>query len=383
MKKKDYHEKLIRYYEFQLGKMPNRAAFKQALKSTFSVEDLKVFFLLPFFGMQTEEKFRKKAARIGLEPDELIDSARRLIPAGVIDSYVDEKKGRMFGRAPFIALLEFQVRMQEDSPMRQVCAEVMNAYVEGTVDVIPTKTPYYRVLPVQATITGQSGGRQIPIGAVIPDKRGVLPIDVLSEMIKKEPLIVVADCYCRSTKKLLGEDCGHPLETCFYFNELALVKLEAGDYARKVTYEEAMKILWECEQAGLVHNVDNCEGQIATLCNCCMCSCAVMRSIERGQTNMGAPSRYTTNLIEDNCTLCGICVETCPVHALAIDDDRLSIDLHKCIGCGHCVSACPEAALHMQLREKQPRIMANNAALMGKITREAMIGLARKKILGK
>ena len=107
MKKKDYHEKLIRYYEFQLGKMPNRAAFKQALKSTFSVEDLKVFFLLPFVGMQTEEKFRKKAARIGLEPDKLIDSARRLIPAGVIDSYVDEKKGRMFGRAPFIALLEF------------------------------------------------------------------------------------------------------------------------------------------------------------------------------------------------------------------------------------------------------------------------------------
>lgn len=383
MKKKDYHEKLIRYYEFQLGKMPNRAAFKQALKSTFTVEDLKVFFLLPFFGMQTEEKFRKKAARIGLEPDELIDSARRLIPAGVIDSYVDEKKGRMFGRAPFIALLEFQVRLQEDSPMRQVCAEVMNAFVEGTVDVIPTKTPYYRVLPVQATITGQSGGRQIPIGAVIPDKRGVLPIDVLSEMIKKEPLIVVADCYCRSTKKLLGEDCGHPLETCFYFNELALVKLEAGDYARKVTYEEAMKILWECEQAGLVHNVDNCEGQIATLCNCCMCSCAVMRSIERGQTNMGAPSRYATNLIEENCTLCGICVETCPVHALAIDDDRLSIDLQKCIGCGHCVSACPEAALHMLLREKQPRIMADNAALMGKITREAMIGLARKKILGK
>lgn len=383
MKKKDYHEKLIRYYEFQLGKMPNRAAFKQALKSTFSVEDLKVFFLLPFFGMQTEEKFRKKAARIELEPDKLIDSARRLIPAGVIDSYVDEKKGRMFGRAPFIALLEFQVRMQEDSPMRQVCAEVMNAYVEGTVDVIPTKTPYYRVLPVQATITGQSGGRQIPIGAVIPDKRGVLPIDVLSEMIKKEPLIVVADCYCRSTKKLLGEDCGHPLETCFYFNELALVKLEAGDYARKVTYEEAMKILWECEQAGLVHNVDNCEGQIATLCNCCMCSCAVMRSIERGQTNMGAPSRYITNLIEENCTLCGICVETCPVHALAIDDDRLLIDLQKCIGCGHCVSACPEAALHMLLREKQPHIMADNAALMGKITREAMIGLARKKILGK
>ena len=302
MAKKDYHEDLVRYYEFQLGSMPNREGFKQALQNTFTDDQLKVFFLLPFFGMQTEEKFCKKASKIGLSPDELVEKARSLIPHGVIDSYVDDEKGRMFGRAPFIALVEFQVRLQEDSPMRQASADLMNAYIEGAVDVIPTKTPYYRVLPVQATITGKSGGSEIPVNTVVPDDREVLPIDILSEMIKKEPLIVVADCYCRATKKLLGEDCGHPLETCFYFNDLAKVKLEAGGYARQIDYDEAMEILWECERQGLVHNVDNCEGKITTLCNCCTCSCAVMRAVERGQTNVGGPSRYTSSLIKDRCT---------------------------------------------------------------------------------
>ena len=376
---KDPYESLVGFYEFQLGDLPDREALKDALRATLSEQDLQVFFLLPFFGLIGEEKLEKKAARAGLAPDELRRIARRLIPQGVVDSYVGPA-GRVYGRAPFIALLEFQVRLQEDSPMRAVCTRIMNAMIEGAVRVIPTRTPYYRVLPVEATITRTEQTRTVPVNVTVPDPREVLPIDVISEMIRDEAPIVVADCYCRATKSLVGEACEHPLETCFYFNELALVKLEAG-YARRVSYDQAMAILRECEGAGLVHNVSNCEGQIQTLCNCCACSCAVMKAVVRGQTNVGAPSRYRSVLAEGRCTLCGACSEICPTGAVSLAGGSLRLEAGRCIGCGLCVSRCPEQALHMTLRDRPPKIYPNNDALFRRINLEAMLGLAVRKVL--
>lgn len=383
MKEKDLYEDLIRFYEFQLGKLPNRQEFKEALQTTFTKEELRVFFLLPFFGMTPIEKLERKAAKIGISKEELHQIVKRLAPQGIIDSYVSPS-GRLCGRAPFIALLEFQVRLQEDSPMRAVCVKIMNAFIEGAIEAVPTRTPYYRVLPVEATLTGATEQREVAVNTVVPDPRQVLPIDVVSEMIKDEPLIVVADCYCRSTKRALGEDCGHPLETCFYFNELGMIKLETG-YARRVDYDEAMRILRDCEEKGLVHNVSNCEGKIQTLCNCCACSCAVMKAIARGQGNVGGPSRFVVAFDESRCTICGECVEcieACNLHNFSIVDHKLVINFENCIGCGQCVSHCPQGALHMVPREKQPKIYRDNDALFRRINMEAMVGLALRKLRG-
>jgi len=375
MAEKNQYEDLVRFYEFQLGKMPHRSEFISALQSTFSKRDLQIFFLLPFLGMIPQEKFEKKAARVGIPAEELHTAVKRLAPEGMIDTYV-APEGRVYGRSPVIALLEFQVRLKEDSPMRAVCAKVMDAFIEGAVDVIPTKTPYYRVLPVESTLIGTE--KDIPVNKAVPDPREVLPIDIVSEMVKKEKIIVVADCYCRSTKKLLGEDCGHPLETCFYFNELALVKLETK-YARQIDADEAIHILHECEKAGLVHNVSNCEGKIQTLCNCCPCSCAVLKGVVRGQKNVGAPSRYHSILVEEKCTLCNKCVEVCPMGVFSIAGEKLVLQADRCIGCGHCVSVCPDEALYMTKRDKYPKIYSDNDALFRKINAEAFVGLALKK----
>jgi len=217
---------------------------------------------------------------------------------------------------------------------------------------------------------------------VVPDPRQVLPLDVISEMIKKEPLIVVADCYCRATKNLLGEGCGHPLQTCFYFNELAQVKLESG-YARQIGYDEAMGILRDCEKAGLVHNVSNCEGKIQTLCNCCPCSCGVLKGVNRGQKNVAAPSRFQSALLADRCTLCGDCVQVCPTGVFALANGKLELKSEKCLGCGQCVAACNAGALYLALRDKAPKIYPDNDALFRRINMEAMVGLAVRKITGR
>jgi len=378
MAKKDLYEDLIRYYEFQIGKFPRRAKFKDALKDTFPIKDLQIFFQLPYLGFMSEKKFQRKVEKIGITEYELESALQRMIPKGLVDKF---QKIDVWGyeRAPVIVVLEMAVREPEDSKFRQITAEVMNDLIEGAAETIPTKTPYYRVLPVEPVIVEDSRSTKISVNTEIPDPRQVLPLDTISEMIKGAELIAVSNCYCRSAKKVIGEGCDHPLETCFYFDELAQMKLQT-DYARELTYEEAMKILYECETHGLVHNVSNCEGKIQTLCNCCECSCAVIKAWNRGLNNTMAPSRFIASIDHDKCTLKKDCIAACPVSALSIQNGKLSLNPTACIGCGLCVAACPDHALKLTLREKQPKIYKDNDALYRHIYAESAIGLLGRSL---
>ena len=378
MAQKDLFEELMRYYEFQIGKMPRRERFLSGLKEVFSKEDLQIFFQLPFLGFLNEEKYMKKLLKLNFSQENFDDAMSRLIPKGLVDKF---QKNGVWGyeRAPVIVVLEMTVRETEDSAFRQVAADVMNDLIEGAAETIPTKTPYYRVLAAEPTLKSNFNPKVIKVNADIPDPRQVLPLDEVSEMIKQVDLIAISNCYCRSAKEILGEGCGHSLETCFYFDELAQMKLQT-DYARELTYDEAMEILYECEKEGLVHNVSNCEGQIQTLCNCCDCSCAVLKAWNRGMRNTTAPSRFIVALDTTKCTLQGDCVKICPVGALSISNKTLDTDLEKCIGCGLCVTACPAGALRMELRQDPPHIFKDNDRLYRNIYAESALGLIGKKL---
>ena len=49
--------------------------------------------------------------------------------------------------------------------------------------------------------------------------------------------------------------------------------------------------------------------------------------------------------VSGKCKLCGICVDACPPKAMAIRNDRLTIDYHSCIRCFCCRELCPDGAL--------------------------------------
>lgn len=382
MASKDLYEELLKFYEFMLGKLPNRDAFKAAIQSAIHEEDLKVFFLLPFLGQLTLPKLEKKALRAGLSAEELQTAIRRLIPEGLITTYHKDGE-QVYERGSILTLTELQVRKMEEAgqanaAIRLEAARFMDLMIEGGAANVPTKTPYYRVLPVEQTITGQDPLREVAVDMEIPDPRAILPIDIVSEMIKKQPLMAVAECYCRKAKQILGKGCEHPLETCFYFNELAELQLNAGR-ARKVSYEEALTILKNCSDLGLVHNVSNSQGDIHSLCNCCACSCGVLKSILRGETNAGRASRFVVAYDETNCAQCGICADYCPTGALSFKDGRLSLQAEKCIGCGLCVAHCPQNAVKMVPREKNPKIPATVSEMFGKMNREAILGMVTQK----
>ncbi|MFL7812532.1 MAG: 4Fe-4S binding protein [Anaerolineales bacterium] len=378
MANKDLYEDLIRYYEFQIGVMPRRQQFKDSLRETFPESDLEIFFQLPYLGFISEAKFLKKLAKQGISESNFQEALTRLIPRGLVDKF---QKNDVWGyeRAPVIVVLEMAVREREDSPFRAITAAVMDDLIEGAAEVIPTRTPYYRVLPVENTVQPTPGSRSIPVHEDIDIPTQTLPLDVISEMIKGAKLIAVSNCYCRSAKQVVGDPCDHPLETCFYFDELAQMKLQT-DYARELTYEEAMEILYDCEAAGLVHNVSNCEGQIQTLCNCCECSCAVIKAWTRGLRNTTSPSRYLVQLDPARCTLEMDCLDACPVGALQVVGEYLMIHEEVCLGCGLCVPACSKGALSLALREDPPKIYKDNDSLFRKIYAESALGLIGRKL---
>jgi len=51
------------------------------------------------------------------------------------------------------------------------------------------------------------------------------------------------------------------------------------------------------------------------------------------------------------CDLCGTCVGVCPVDALIIGRNELSVSSDICINCSLCVYVCPVDALSDEIHE--------------------------------
>jgi len=68
---------------------------------------------------------------------------------------------------------------------------------------------------------------------------------------------------------------------------------------------------------------------------------------------------------EEMCTACGICVEECPVNAIALTDRTAHIDEDKCIRCGHCHDVCPEEAVRHDSERIPQEVEANLARTRG------------------
>ncbi len=190
--------------------------------------------------------------------------------------------------------------------------------------------------------------RVIPVNQGVEGKSQVLPYEHVAKMIEEAKTIAVTKCTCRLT----AHKCDHPLEVCMQFNRGAEYAIKRGT-GRKVSKEEARKILDECEAAGLVHLSDNKAGIGHVICNCCGCCCQVMVPIlKSGHRSLLSPSRYRVFMNEVECNLCGNCVERCHVGAFTLTGEggsrKLVFEEGKCIGCGVCLVECATGAIYLK-----------------------------------
>lgn len=50
----------------------------------------------------------------------------------------------------------------------------------------------------------------------------------------------------------------------------------------------------------------------------------------------------------EKCTGCGDCVESCPLEAIEVKDEKAVVDDEVCGDCGTCVDVCPSEAITIE-----------------------------------
>ena len=182
--------------------------------------------------------------------------------------------------------------------------------------------------------------------------QGVMPNEQVGPIVDAATKIAVAHCPCRMSAKILGRsDCPHSLEVCVKYDEMAEFVIDKG-LAREVSKDEAHQIMENSEKEGLVHMVDNAQGQIKHTCNCCGHYCWNVgiirrRKIPRDQL-MAVYFIRETEL--DECIGCGACADICPVDAVIMVEDKPRVDQEWCIGCGVCAIQCPADVISIKRR---------------------------------
>jgi ferredoxin len=380
MAQKDLYVELCKSSELLLPKQ-DRTLILKALCETIPMDDLKIYFLLAFGESLPLAKLYEKAARLKINQEQTDESLERLYKEFFVLRY-HKPDGLCYERCPLTMTAEQQVRAKKGTELGKMYADYWIHLTVNTVKVLPTHTPYLRVVPVASTVGVGANAVEIRVNQAVPDPRQVVPLDVVSEIVKNQRVVGVAECYCRAMKDFQGEHCQKPRETCFVFNEFGESLIDQG-IARRLSVDEALKIMRDAEKAGLVHNVDNFQGQIRSICNCCSCCCPGLQAAARGQKNVQAVSRYVVAFDDQKCELDYACVQACPIQAVSQGGGLPEFNLDICFGCGQCVSACPSGALHMEVRQKTPGVPRSSKELNGRLLREAVVGLVVNKITGK
>ncbi len=317
----------------------------EILKRLFTPEEAGAAVLLTPF----PEEAGQIAARAGRDAGELSELLTSMSLKGLV---FRTRRGvtTLFNTVPFmIGLYEYSVGKMDPAMARLFQRYYEEAYQD---EMAASRVPGFKVLPV---------ARGFAADTVL------LPYAALEEEIQKARKIAVAECVCRKESRLLGEDCGHPRETCLSFGVAAEYYIE-NRMGREVTADQALAILMEADRAGLVHAGAN-TAHLSNVCNCCPCCCASMKGIaQKGhERSLYLNALYEAVVDAEACAACGTCEDRCPVGAITVDETA-AVDRTRCLGCGLCATACEPGAITLRLREDRkepfPRMLDLGLAIL-------------------
>lgn len=239
--------------------------------------------------------------------------------------------------APFVVgIYEAQLEV-----MDQEVAHLFEEYLEqGGYNLMQYQPSLHRVVPSQSALKSE----------------WILPYDKLIELMNSCNTFRVNDCVCRKQQELIGgKRCNFPLhvELVFYTGG----ESSEPPVAPFVTKEEALAVLNQTEELGLVHTVSNVAEGVYYVCNCCGCCCAILRGItDFGIAKSIAAANYYSTIDPALCKGCGTCINRCQVHATSLRDGVSVVDRSACIGCGLCVTGCPAKAAQLEPKPASERV---------------------------
>jgi len=282
--------------------------------------------LLP--SLETVEEI---AARTGREAAGLRDQLKAMSRRGLVEA--GRKDGALgFKLLPFVVgIYEMQV-----GTMDAELARLFEDYFQSAFGkMLGVKPQFHRVIPVYETVR---------------NSMEVRPFESASEIVNAMQSWGVLDCICRKQKALIGQACEHPIDVCMAMNPQPNA-FEKNPVIRALTRDEAMGTLRRAAEAGLVHSVSNSAEGMYYICNCCTCSCGILRGMaELGIANVVASSAFVNQVDDAICNGCEDCIQSCQFNALSMDGLLAKVEAVRCTGCGVCVIACSTGALGLVRR---------------------------------
>lgn len=270
------------------------------------------------------------AERIQQEVQPTYETLKNMTRKGLIR--IQRKEGELrFGLMPFVVGFYEEQLPRLDEEM----AALFEQYFLETRGFQQEKPPVHRVIPVEESI---------------PWELEIFPSQRASELIEGAKSWGVRKCICRVQQQLIGQACEHPIENCLVFAPVEGA-FDHSDVTRAVSLEEALRILHEAKASGLVHTTGNYAGPHHYICNCCTCSCGILRGVtEFDLPTAIARSRFSAKVDQERCLACEDCLTACQFGALSFPADGCLVDETKCVGCGLCAAVCPAEAMCLEAR---------------------------------
>ncbi len=265
------------------------------------------------------------AQKIGRSVKDVQSQLMRMAKKGLVWFSKKEEKVR-FRLAPFmVGIYEAQLENMDHE-----FAHLFEEYMAdgGAIGIMKPQPALHRVIPAQGAVKSE----------------WILPYDDVRAILEAAKTFRVRDCICRVQQDHLGQRrCNFPIKNCVTFSSI-----ERPPRPDDISRKEALGILDEAEEVGLVHTVSNVMKDVFYVCNCCGCCCCILRGItEWGIEKSVACANYCASIDIHTCDGCGICVERCQVHAVREQNGIAVVDPERCIGCGLCVTGCPHDAVQL------------------------------------
>ena len=194
-----------------------------------------------------------------------------------------------------------------------------------------------------------------------------VPIEECDQILEIATSITVIPCICRmhAPGQRAEEVCmlvtTQPIEPYLAegFSDYG-VGPDLEDFHR-VEKAEAMRLLEDCEEHGLMHSIWTFQTPFAAaICNCNLESgCMAMRLTKGYEMKLMWRGEWIAQADDQACTSCGRCAMACPFDAISkTAGGTFAPRAEDCWGCGVCRAHCSEEALSLVDRRSVPAVAA-------------------------
>ncbi|NOZ85785.1 MAG: 4Fe-4S dicluster domain-containing protein [Deltaproteobacteria bacterium] len=331
---------------------PGRTTIYEILSTLYTPEEAELTSKMPMRPRSVESI----AKNLGMAPDELRPRLEALAEKGLILDLWLAGKMRYALAPTIVGIFEFSMmRVRTDLDQKKL-AGLMRHYLLEEEDFTGSFEPGAETSPFRTLVHEES----------LPENYAeILDWERATHIVKQAGKWSLSLCHCRHVEHHLGNDCRvFRMESCMSLG-MGADYVARNALGRPIELNEALDLLAETREAGLVHIADNVKNRPTFICNCCSCCCEILQGFKRFKwLGTTFTSNYLACCEQEICTGCRKCEKACPVDAITIvkaphekDGKRYRfaalVNRELCLGCGVCALKCEDGAMHMESRSKR------------------------------